>query len=197
MNTMGMKSALTCLVTLTIFIMPIQAVAAFNLSADIIAVEGASRQTGKLYVKGNKYRVDLNGGSEYAIIRHDRNAAWMVLPEHKTYIEMPFDPKTKPAIEGRTSGQVKKKLIGNDVIDGHAVKKYEVTAARKGKADSFYQWITIDHDFPIKSSAADGAWSIEYRNIKVSVSDELFEIPQGYEKVAFDSLSSSDTVKLR
>lgn len=197
MKMLYIKNVLACLLLLNVLVMPIQAATAFNLSADIIAVEGASRQTGKLYVKGNKYRIDLNGGSEYAIIRHDRNAAWMVLPEHKTYIEMPFDPKTKPAIEGRTSGQVKKRLIGNDVVDGHAAKKYEVTTARKGKVEPFFQWITIDHGFPIKSSAADGGWSIEYRNIKVSVSDELFEIPQGYEKVAFDSLASSDTVKVR
>lgn len=69
---------------------------AIELSADMITREGDQKQTGKLYVKGNKYRIDSKNGSEYAIIRHDKNKSWIVLPEQKAYIEMSFDPKKKP-----------------------------------------------------------------------------------------------------
>ncbi len=77
--------------------------AAFELSADMITKEGEQKLTGKLYVKGNKYRIEMKSGSEYAIIRHDKNKSWIVIPDQKAYIEMPFDPKRKPAIEDRQS----------------------------------------------------------------------------------------------
>ena len=45
----------------------------------------------------------MKNGSEYAIIRHDKNKSWIVIPDQKAYIEMPFDPKKKPAIEEKQS----------------------------------------------------------------------------------------------
>jgi hypothetical protein len=53
---------------------------AVELSADMITRDGEHAQTGKLYVKGNKYRIESKDGSDYAIIRHDKNKSWIAMP---------------------------------------------------------------------------------------------------------------------
>ena len=161
--------------------------AAFELSADMVTREGEQKQAGKLYVKGNKYRIETKNGSEYAIIRHDKNKSWIVIPEQKAYIEMPFDPKKKPAIEDRQSADGNRKFLGAETINGHPSKKYEVTTKEGESVDPFYEWIASDINFPIKTMAVNGSWSIEYSNIKTSVPDSLFEIPEAYERIAMPS----------
>jgi hypothetical protein len=156
---------------------------AIELSADMITKDGQQKQAGKLYVKGNKYRIEMRSGSEYAIIRHDKNKSWIVIPEQKAYIEMPFDPKRKPAIEERQSQEGNRKLLGSEMVNGHMTKKYEVTIREGGGGESFYQWVAADINFPIKTTAVNGNWSIEYQNIRTSVPDSLFEIPESYEKM--------------
>jgi hypothetical protein len=160
---------------------------AAELSADMIARDGEQKQTGKLYVKGNKYRVDSKSTSGYAIIRHDKNKSWIVMPDQKAYIEMPFDPRKKPAIEERQWQEGNRRLLGSETINGHVTKKYEVTVAGGEPGESFYQWVAPDINFPIKTAAVDGNWSIEYSNIKMSVPDSLFEIPETYEKISMPS----------
>jgi hypothetical protein len=160
---------------------------AVELSADMVARDGEQRQAGRLYVKGNKYRIDMKTGSEYAIIRHDKNKSWIVIPEQKAYIEMPFDPKRRPAIEEKQSLEGNRRYMGSEVVNGHPTKKYEVTARAGEPGDAFYQWVASDLNFPIKTSAVNGTWSIEYHNIKTSVPDSLFEIPESYERISFPS----------
>ena len=157
---------------------------AVELSADMITRDGEQKQTGKLYVKGNKYRIESKSGPDYAIIRHDKNKSWIVMPDQKAYIEMPFDPRKKPAIEERQWLEGSRKLLGSETINGHAAKKYEVTVTGGEPGESFYQWVAPDINFPIKTAAVNGNWSIEYSNIKLSVPDSLFEIPETYEKIA-------------
>jgi hypothetical protein len=158
--------------------------AAYELSADMITKDGNQRQTGKLYVKGKKYRIEMKSGSEYAIIRHDKNKSWIVIPEQKAYIEMPFDPKKTPAIEEKNFSSANRKLLGTETIDGRRTNKYHVTADEGREDSSFYQWVASDLNFPVKTAAINGSWSIEYQNIRTSVPDDLFEIPDNYEKIA-------------
>jgi hypothetical protein len=182
-----MKRATICPAVLFCILAFFVQAAGFELSADMTAREGDQKQTGKLYVKGSKYRIDMKDGSEYAIIRHDKNKSWVVIPDQKSYIEMPFDPKRRPAIEEGQSSNGNKRLVGSETVDGHATRKYEVTMTDGGKEGTFYQWITVDLDFPIRTTAVNGTWSIEYRNIRAGVPDAVFEIPETYEKIAMPS----------
>jgi hypothetical protein len=172
-----------------VFALVLPAGAAFELSADMITKDGEQKQTGKLYVKGNKYRIDMKSGSEYAIIRHDKNKSWIVIPSQKAYVEMPFDPKKKPAIEEKQPSETNRKLLGTEVIEGRVTKKYQVTTKERGTDGSFYQWVATDLNFPVKTTALNGSWSIEYQNIKTSVADNLFEIPENYEKISMPAMS--------
>ncbi len=159
--------------------------------------EGEQRQSGKLYVKGNKYRIDTSAGTEYAIIRHDKNKSWIVIPEQKAYIEMPFDPKKRPAIEERQAAEGERRFLGSDIIDGRYTRKYEVTPNGAGKDGPFYQWIAEDINFPLKTMAADGSWCIEYSNLRTSVPDSLFEVPEAYEKITMPPVGGTSKNVLR
>ena len=85
-------------------------------------------------------------------------------------------------------GEVSRRLIGTETVNGHPAKKYEVTytdAGRPEKTERMYQWIASDINFPVKVAAVDGSWVVDYKNIKISAqADSLFEVPSDYQKVA-------------
>jgi outer membrane lipoprotein-sorting protein len=156
---------------------------AIELSADTITTgKGKQTHTSKMYLKGEKYRMEMPGQHQYIILRQDKNVMWIVMPDNKSFMEMPFDPKQKPRIEEKQTGEVSRKLIDSENIDGHPTQKYEVTVREATKIEKFYQWMATDIHFPIKIAAIDGSWSVDYKNIKTSVSDMLFEVPAGYQK---------------
>lgn len=166
-----------------------------ELSADMISTQKGDTHSGKFYMKGNKYRVEMEKQAQYTILRQDKNITWLVMPEEKSYMEMPFDPKQKPKVEAKVQCEVTRKLLGSETLNGHPAKKYEVTVKDAGKTDKHYQWIATDLNFPIKHAAVDGSWSVEYRNIKKSVPDNMFEVPPGYAKISMPKIPGMDFLK--
>ena len=162
---------------------------AIELSADMITSgKGQQAHTSKMYLRGGKYRMEVPEQHQYTIVRQDKNVMWIIMPDKKSFMEMPFDPKQKPRIEERQAGEVSRKLIGSESIDGHPTQKYEVTVKEGTKTEKFYQWMATDVHFPIKTAATDGSWSVEYKNIKTSVPDTLFEVPAGYQKMSLPTM---------
>ncbi len=154
----------------------------YELSADTLMAEDGEQQRGKIYIKGEKYRIQREGDPEYIILRHDRKVMWVVIPEEKVYVEMPLDPGRTPQIQERNPGEISRTLIGSEVIDGHPTNKYEITVKEGSRTETFYQWTATDINFPIKTSAVKGEWSVEFMNIKNKVPDSVFRIPEDYEK---------------
>ncbi len=155
---------------------------AYDLSADSLLTENGETQKGTIAIKGDKYRIQRNGESEYIILRHDKNVMWVVVPGEKVYVELPLDPKKTPKIQEKNPGETSRKLIGSEVVDGHPANKFRITVKEGPKTETFYQWTATDLDFPIKTAAEDGEWSVEFTNIKTGVSDSIFDIPKGYQK---------------
>jgi hypothetical protein len=136
-------------------------------------------------MKDKKMRMENQRMPGYNIIRGDKNVMWMVMPPSKSYMEMKADPSNKPKTEEKIPGEISRKKIGSEKIDGHPTDKYEITYTNKGKTDKIYQWMATDISFPIKTAAVDGGFTQEYKNIKMgSQSDSLFEVPSGYKKMA-------------
>lgn len=155
---------------------------AYDLSADSLLTENGERQKGTIDIKGDKYRIQRNGESEYILLRHDKNVMWVVVPGEKVYVELPLDPKKTPKIQEKNPGEISRKLIGPEVVNNHPTNKFEITVKEGPKTETFYQWTATDLDFPIKTAAKDGEWSVEFSNIKTGVSDNVFDIPKGYQK---------------
>ena len=102
----------------------------------------------------------------------------------KMYMEMPIDLSQKPKVEEKFEGEIERKQVGTETIDGHPTKKYLITYKVSNKQDQVYQWMATDINFPVKTAAVDGSWMQEFKNIKMgSQPDSLFEVPAGYQKI--------------
>ena len=162
---------------------------AFEFSADMIMSASGQVMKGKIFMKDKKIRMENQGQPGYNIVRSDKNLMWMVMPSSKSYMEMKSDPSNKPRTEEKVPGEISRKKIGSEKIDGHPTDKYEITYTNKGKTDKIYQWMATDINFPIKTAAVDGSFTQEYKDIKIGgQSDSLFEVPSGYKKMAMPSM---------
>ena len=159
---------------------------AFEFSADTISTHKGGYETkGKIYSKTGKFRMEMNSPQEMIMItRLDKKVGWNIMPRQKTYMELPFNPRNKPQVEEKFEGEMERKLVGNETIDGHPTKKYLVTYKVENEKHQVYQWLATDINFPVKTSAVDGSWSQEFRNVKMGGQpDSLFEVPAGYTKI--------------
>jgi len=156
-----------------------------EIVADVLIKQGAAVNKGKIYVKGEKQRIETEGQG-ITIIRGDKNVAWMLIPEEKSYMDMPLGPNLvqKLDVTPKMKDEVSRKLLGDEVIDGRKTKKYEVTLTSGSKTEKVFQWVWTDIDFPVKMADVGGKWSLEYRNIGKIVSDSFFELPAGYERIS-------------
>lgn len=161
-------------------------VSAIEFSADTITTFKGEQQTkGKMYYKPDRFRMDMKVHEEMIVItRIDKKVLWNIMTKEKMYMEMPFDLKNKPKVEEKFEGEIDRKEVGRETIDGHPTIKYLITYKVDNKKDQVYQWMATDINFPVKTSAVDGSWTQEFRNVKIAAQpDSLFEVPAGYQKM--------------
>ncbi|MCE5334334.1 MAG: DUF4412 domain-containing protein [Desulfobacteraceae bacterium] len=147
----------------------------------VIQPKGDEAMSGKIYVKGDKVRQETSeeGETQIMIIRPDKKLTWMITPEEKSYMEMPYQSEDKTFEEWTAEKEKTAKLLGEEVVSGLPCKKYE--SIEDGEKTLF--WISKQYSFPIK--VEDSEVTMEYRNIKPGpLADSLFELPAGYEKMA-------------
>lgn len=155
---------------------------ALEFSADlIIQPKGEDAIKGKIYVKGDKVRQEIaeEGENQIMIIRPDKKVTWMISPDEKTYMEMPYQAEDKTFEEWTDEREKNSKLIGDENVSGLQTRKFESME----DGEKTYFWVSKKFPFPVK--VEDAEITMEYKNIKEgSVSDSLFELPPGYEKMS-------------
>jgi hypothetical protein len=161
---------------------------AAEFSADTISTfQGDKQLKGKLFFKVDRFRMEMkphNDMSMVIITRLDKKVAWNLMPETKMYMEIPFDMKNKPKIDEKYEGEIERKEVGRETIDGHPTIKYLITYQVDNEKHQVYQWLATDIKMPVKTTAVDGSWGQELKNIKTGPqSDSLFEIPVGFQKM--------------
>jgi len=161
---------------------------AFEFSADSITTQkGGYQIKGKLFYKADKFRMETQTHRDMnmiAITRVDKKVAWNFMPDTKTYMEMPLNMQNTPKVQEKYEGEIERKQVGSETIDGHPTKKYLITYKIDNETHQVYQWLATDINMPVKTSAIDGSWSHELKNIKIEPQpDNLFEIPAGYQKM--------------
>ncbi len=163
---------------------------AIELSADVVRKSKGGESSSKMYMKGEKFRADIQNQTRYHIIRQDKNLMWIVLPDSKVYMEIRYSQEQKSAdTGGKIPGEVSRRTLGSEMIDGHPTVKYEITYEDNSRTHKIYQWLATDIDFPVKVAAIDGSWSNEYKNIKIGhIPDNLFEIPPGYDRMSIPEM---------
>lgn len=174
------------------FFLTIGVVQGADFSADVFNTHQGQAIQGKIYVQKDKIRMETPGAEEYTILRSDKRVIWIVIPEEKSYIEI---RSSQPqGSEVKMKGEIRRHYLSSETVNGHATEKYEVHYLDKETLHKAYQWIATDLNYPIKISALDGSWTTEYRNIRIgSQPENLFEIPQGFDKVSRSEPSPSGT----
>lgn len=162
-----------------------------EFSATVINKAGGRTMTSKIFMKTGKFRMENKmAGGTYSIVRQDLNKMWTVMPASKSYMEFSEVKDQAAQMPGeKVKGEVSRKKIGSETIDGHPTTKYEVTAKMGDKTVTTHQWWATDISFPIKTAAVDGRWSVTYSDIKIGGQpDSLFELPAGYKRMTLSSL---------
>ena len=152
-----------------------------DFSADIVSKTEEGVSKGRVFAIKDKVRIEMK--EAITISRMDKNVIWLLMPAEKMYMELPLRPQNIVISTDKMSGEIARNLIGKELVDGKMVDKYEVIYALDGKKESIFVWIPKGSKFPIKTSAVDGSWAVEYKNITMGKHpDSLFKIPAGYQK---------------
>lgn len=151
-----------------------------DFSADMVSTTKAGVFTGKIFVAKEKTRMETP--QAITITRIDKNIVWILMPAQRMYMEQPLKPENVVATTDKMQGEIERKLVGKETIDGKTTNKYRIVYVADDKKETIFQWIA-DSGLPIKSAAVDGSWIVEYKNLKTDKQpDILFEIPTGYQK---------------
>jgi hypothetical protein len=182
-----MTRSLSGVALLTLFWLATGLAQATEFTATMVTKAGGKEIPGKIYVKDNKVRNELQvaGMASIHIMRPDKKVVWIIMPQQKAYMEMPFSQEAQQKLLPLTEEQkAKMKKVGAETVNGYACDKYETTMSHQGKAMQVFTWLATDLGMPIKIVSADGSFSMEYQDIKPGeVGDSLFEVPQGYQKM--------------
>jgi hypothetical protein len=185
-----MKRGLILLMILCWSVLVVVNALALELSADIVSKGGGKVMSSKIFIKDNKFRMEDKESGTINIVRQDLKKSWMIMPKQKTYMEVKIDPTVLP--REKVKGELERRLIGQETIDGHPCKKYEISYNEGKSILKSYQWIATDINFPIKTAALDGSWSMEYKNIRIGPqADSQYEPPTGYQKMTMPSMPAS------
>jgi len=162
-----------------------------EFSATVVSTGGGQTVATKMYFKAGKLRTEVQAApGTYTIARPDLEKVWMVMTANRSYMEMPFKKDQESGIPAeKMRGEVSRKTVGTETIDGHPTTKYEVTVKTGDKTSSLYHWWATDINFPVKTAAVDGSMSVTYKDIKIGgQADSLFELPAGYTKMSLPGL---------
>jgi Domain of unknown function (DUF4412) len=155
-----------------------------DFSADMISSSSQGSVTMKIYVSGDKSRMETP--EAITISRMDKKVVWILMPGQNMYMEQPINTQMAASTQERVDGEIERTAEGDEMIDGKNTTKYRVTFETQGKRESVFQWIDEAGHFPVKTAAINGSWSTEFKNISSGSQDQgLFEIPAGYSKMSF------------
>ncbi len=169
-------------VSLAVLAFPGIAHATVEFSADMAIVpKGDEPMMGKIFIKGEKIRQETvdDDETQIMIIRPDKKVTWMITPDEKTYMEMPYQSTDKTFEEWTTEKEKNAKFLGEETVSSMPCKKFEIIE----DGEKTVLWISKQFPFPVRIE--DPEMVMEYKNIKVApVDDSLFELPAGYEKMS-------------
>ena len=159
-------------------------VSASEFSADVITTHSEGVMTGKVYVKNNMLRSELNLEDEImvTIINLDEEVAWLLMPGNM-YMEI-FAPEAPSILE---SDEYEEVNLGVETVQGYVCDVIRFIYKEEFLGTST-QWMARKLGHPLRIEEADETGKVisvaEYSNIKEeALCDCLFELPEGCEKV--------------
>ena len=155
-----------------------------DFSADVVLKSKEGAHAGKMFISDTKTRMEM--ADSVMISRPDKGVAWVLIPQQNMYMESPLQPQDIIVTEEKSPGEVSRKFIATEMIDGRPADKYKVVYASGNRNEAVFVWLLKDIKFPVKTAAKNGSWSTEYKNINTAKQEpKLFEIPSGYKKFSY------------
>lgn len=128
---------------------------AADFSAEMVSLTPQGNMTAKMYVSGQKSRLEMPGS--ITISRIDKKMMWMLMPTQKAYFEQPIEANMTINTQEKLDGEVERTAIGKETVNGMNTTKYRVTYETAGRRDTVFQWIDDVNRFPVKTAAVDGS----------------------------------------
>ncbi len=162
-----------------------------SFTADLVLTQNNRVNTGRIYVRDNLIRQEYNLKSEsrITIIRADRGRLWTLMPNSRTYVEVAYlGTGTDLKAYGVKAGDIREtRVAGTETLNGYPCNVIEyVFSDTKLKLT---QWVSPKLNYPVKTEfhGLNGLkLSEEIKNIsETTLQESLFEIPPGYQKMAF------------
>lgn len=158
-----------------------------EFSADLIQKTAGMTTKGKVYIKGNKMRMEMEtpAGKSINLMDIGTGLMQMLQPEQKMYFEMETPEAGVVKTDEALDKIADKKHVGTEKVNGYKCDKYEIIYHDRSLG-KMSQWFSKKLNYPIKIiyNGPQGEMVVEYKNIKQGkVDSSLFEIPPGYEKM--------------
>jgi len=180
---------------ITVLVLSVSGNAA-DITADMIHKSSMGSFKGKMFLKGNNLRQEMNIGGEkqITIFRKDKGVVWILMPGQMMYMEMSAGSQKNmaPVDPNELEKMGKKKFLGKEKVNGYMCSKYHLTFHDPSIGASTY-WISEKLNFPVKMEmdGPSGHMVMEYRNIQEkTVPDSFFNIPSGYQKMSMPMMPS-------
>ena len=201
MNKKFIKSCITVLILFTAVGCPTNP-APKGFTADIIQKTNSHIEEGKIFVKGNEYRMDINEkgkdisilvnreSGKQKIVAHYRKSAREVLNTSVTSLSNNLFEFYNYLLQKDSS-----RIQGSEIINGYKCKKIEIYDKDESLLTA---WISDSLDWPLKiKTQKETSRELELKNIKeVPIEEKLFELPEDYKFIPFQE-SKKREVKLR
>lgn len=160
-------------------------------SADQTMEHAEGAMQGKFYYTPGKERREMNQGgmNMVNITRHDKKVVWVLMPETKTYMEMPMGSQSSPG--DLSSYKMENSEVGKETMNGMATTKSKLVMT--GQDDTKFggfMWSTkegimVKMDTIAIEKGEKMRMKQELTNIKIGKQDpQLFEIPPGYQRTS-------------
>ncbi len=161
---------------------------AVEFSARMMLKDGGKLMPGNIYIQDGKMRQEFLDaeGQSITIVRQDKKLIWVLLPETKSYVELPLRSRLPGQFLQVPPDAVSKRRVGQETVNGYLADKYEITI-RGGAGGLLKQtfWVATKLGVPVKMVCPDTNFCLEYRSIKEGqVAARLFEVPPGYQKLS-------------
>ena len=168
--------------------------AAFSASYDQKTTQGRNVTNGKVSFKDELFRMETTAQGQAALILHNREGTFTVMPSEGMAMKTPLHPGQGP-VRGADNyaeylQQHHAERIGAETVDGHACDIYRFTDPEAGGLVT--AWVWKEKMFPIRYEieGTDGKMLVELSNLQLgaNIPDAEFQLPAGVQVMDMGAL---------
>ena len=159
--------------------------AAFSVSYDQKTTQGRNVTNGKVSLKDELFRMETTAQGQTAVIIHNREGTFMVMPSEGVAMKTALHPGQGPVRGASNYAQYlnerQAERIGAETVDGYACDIYRFIDPETG--GTVTAWVWKEKMFPIRFEIedTDGKMLIELSNLQLgaTIPDADFQLPAG------------------